>query len=570
MAGASSLPLAFGVPSTAQSFAQSVPVGEARATRASRAAADELGDFVQLRSVPSAAPPPRAPPKCWSSSGRYDGTDLELMLHEDLIDFWHAFRPTRAEADARAELVSRVKRVVRSSLGDGAEIVVFGSFASGLYLPESDVDLMCTGAGLKHASKPRRVQALQKLGRALRSVSWPVRELEVVDRARVPIVKFVDGATGVAVDIGIETADGSAAHQLSFSASREWPAYGVLVLALKRYLNMRGLHDTFTGGVGSFLLQLLVICSLQHPPAARERADERTRGNLGRALLHFFELFGLRYNYELAAITVAGGGRFLPKRKKGWDNPERPALLAVENPFDADHDVGANSFNIASVRRAFSHGYFSLLAAAEEAREAREGRWEPPDGDADGAGGGRLRVLGAVLDVEAEMSQRFVQHRLDAGGEPSEVGGTVLKARVAAAVGQQEQQPEEEREEREEGEEGEEGEEESEEADGGETDDDDDEALHAAEEEALGEGSRKRRRGGAASASDSAGDRISAGIRKKEQLREKRKRRKLARLLQQQEDGAKPAAKAPKAKRSGKPLAKARRRFRNQLYDTPY
>ena len=35
----------------------------------------------------------------------------------------------------------------------------------------------------------------------------------------------------------------------------------VLVLVLKRFLHDRGLHDTFSGGVGSFLLQLMVISS---------------------------------------------------------------------------------------------------------------------------------------------------------------------------------------------------------------------------------------------------------------------------------------------------------------------
>ena len=50
--------------------------------------------------------------------------------------------------------------------------------------------------------------------------------------------------------------------------------------------------------------------------------------------LHFFEMYGLRLNYEEAGVSVRDGGKFFNKRHKGrmWLNRERPNLLAIENP----------------------------------------------------------------------------------------------------------------------------------------------------------------------------------------------------------------------------------------------
>ena len=211
----------------------------------------------------------------WCASRRYAGDWSTLALHEDLVDFWHAFRPTRAERAARKAVVDRLESAV-GEVWEGATVRVFGSFSTGLYLPESDIDLVCIGTGLEGAPKNVRGRALHALAAAIRRAGWPVHSLEVVDKAKVPIVKLVDGSSGVAVDVCIEERTGIASSGLAKKASGQFPAYRVLVLVLKRFLNDRGLHDTFTGGIGSYLLQLMVISSLQVDAAARRDAPWRS------------------------------------------------------------------------------------------------------------------------------------------------------------------------------------------------------------------------------------------------------------------------------------------------------
>lgn len=279
-----------------------------------RSSVAELGEFVSLSDATASDAPASflndpwdetpPPPSSCSSTRRYHGPSPMLHLHEDLLDFYEAYRPTPPEAEARSALVTRLSSLV-ASIWPQASIKVFGSYSTGLYLPQSDIDLVCVGTGTEQASKQERVNALHAFANALRHASWTSSSLEVIERAKVPIVKFVDGPSGVAVDVCIETRDGLVSSSLTKKAARQFPAYKVLVLVLKRFLHERGLHDTFSGGVGSFLLQLMVICSMQHPPSLQSWE----RGNLGCCLLHFLELFGLRFNYERVGIALDNGGR---------------------------------------------------------------------------------------------------------------------------------------------------------------------------------------------------------------------------------------------------------------------
>ena len=267
----------------------------------------------------------------WSASRRYSGNTGLLLLHEELLDFMHAFKPTVEEQSSRRRLVKRVQAAVRTVWSD-ASVRPFGSFDTGLYLPESDIDLVCLGTpaeAWRHNSskeaKQQKGKLLHKLARALREADWPVEDLEVVDKAKVPIVKFVDGTTGVAVDICLEERSGLESSALARKASAQFPAYRVLVLFLKRFLNTRGLHDTFSGGVGSYLLGLMTVSSLQHPPRGSSTHDRAIEGNLGSVLLHFSSSSAcdsiMRSAGSLCA-TAAGSSQ----RNRGEAGSARPRL----------------------------------------------------------------------------------------------------------------------------------------------------------------------------------------------------------------------------------------------------
>lgn len=63
----------------------------------------------------------------------------------ELVALYAYLTPTAAEHAARQRTVQRTTEVVQS-IWPQATVAVFGSFATGLYLPTSDIDLVVLGS----------------------------------------------------------------------------------------------------------------------------------------------------------------------------------------------------------------------------------------------------------------------------------------------------------------------------------------------------------------------------------------------------------------------------------------
>lgn len=376
----------------------------------------------------------------WAPRHAYAGSDAFLGLHEEVLDFWDAFSATASEHAERRESIELLGAAL-AMRWPGAEVVAFGSFASGLYLPTSDVDVAVRGiaaldgAGRLSTSETKRVKE-----RVLREVAQLIRdadlaredadagfELEVIASARVPIIRFVDETHLLSIDLTLDSESGEESTELMRSYARTLPAFRYLVLVLKLWLQRRGLHETYNGGVGSFLLQLMVAASLQLNPLGASRSTRAVGGgaaappssehSLGSALLDFFELYGLKLNYRTAGVSLRHGCGFFAKASRpGWLDRERPHMLALESPLDRDVDVGKGAYNIGAVRRAFSQSYFMLRRAMDDS-----GRAASRAGGARAGGRVPLALLGVIYDdgVRAAMAERF-ERKFEADGTPKE------------------------------------------------------------------------------------------------------------------------------------------------------
>ena len=135
----------------------------------------------------------------------------------------------------------------------------------------------------------------------------------------------------------------------------------------------RGLNEPYTGGVGSFMLQMMIVSFLQHRERhAYNNHRNRTANtmNLGSMLLEFFELYGMDFNYLTTGISVRSDGFYFPKGAKGkreiFHQPSRPFSLALENPFDLVADVGRASFRMQLIAKSFEVAMRVLLSHTAE------------------------------------------------------------------------------------------------------------------------------------------------------------------------------------------------------------
>ena len=124
-----------------------------------------------------------------------------VRLHVEIVDFCRFLEPTAEEAAARAAAVERVRAVVMG-IWPEAEFEVHGSFATGMYLPSSDIDAVILDSGCKSPAT-----CLKALATCL-SRKGMATKIQLIAKARVPIVKFEERPSGFQFDISFDVANG--------------------------------------------------------------------------------------------------------------------------------------------------------------------------------------------------------------------------------------------------------------------------------------------------------------------------------------------------------------------------
>jgi len=355
----------------------------------------------------------------WQQNLRNNRRPAPLVsLHNEIVEFAKLMEPRQEEIRQREELVRKVRELAEQTFGKGRDrctVKVFGSQATGLFLPTSDIDLVllipevaadtCTHHGTstststggggdgddndkqeaesQQAKETREMEEwdaktasssrspLVVLGEALRK-HWidDLSYLEIIENTRIPIVKFTHAPTNLSVDICLNQETGTKAAELVRRFGDAMPPLRPLTFVLKYFMAARGLNEPYTGGVGSFLLQMMIVSFLQHREREEFHAGSDSILNLGALLLEFFELYGIDFNYVTTGISIRNDGSYFPKgaknRREHFWQPTRPFSLALENPFETDMDVGKSSFRIQLVQRSFEVAFRVLMSHVSE------------------------------------------------------------------------------------------------------------------------------------------------------------------------------------------------------------
>jgi non-canonical poly(A) RNA polymerase PAPD5/7 len=312
-----------------------------------------------------------------------DSISPTTRLHNEILQFCDYVQLTEEEKANRAASISDL-RALTEGLWPNTELHVFGSELTGLLLPTSDIDIALLNC------RRGELQVLRALAAGIREAGM-CSQIEVVANAKVPIVKMEHKHTRISVDISVNTDSGLKTGQIMLQYIKDAPALKPLALVLKMFLVsvtrervsllmsdcalqiQRKLNESYLGGIGSFMLVLMIMFSIQSKihHAGMKGLKSRSK-NLGFLLMDFFDLFGRRLNPWKCGISTRRGGSIFDKRKyREFCMSQKPGiqqmLLAVENPFQSELDVGRNTRELSNIRQVFNHAYHSLrLAMSKE------------------------------------------------------------------------------------------------------------------------------------------------------------------------------------------------------------
>jgi non-canonical poly(A) RNA polymerase PAPD5/7 len=329
-----------------------------------------------------------------------------VALHNEILQFVQLMEPLQKERETRERLIQEIQAVVLDEFGKSAKLQVLGSQATGLFLPTSDIDLTLlyeddtninSDANYQHGSdyKPLHKKPIHRFS-DLMAKTWKNRlsYLETIEATRVPICKIRFADSDIAVDVSFNQPVGVTAAALMTEYLNSMPPLRPLTIVLKYFLAARDLNEPYSGGVGSYLLQLLIVSFLQHRERMAYHDNARVDYNLGSLLLDFLELYGLDFNYLIAGLSVRFDGFYY---RKG--NTSRYNCICVENPLDIAHDVGSSSYRFTMVQRSFAIAYRTLLTIITPGPRPTN----IPNNS----------ILGSILPTSPYMTSRLVIKRRD-------------------------------------------------------------------------------------------------------------------------------------------------------------
>ncbi|KAJ1450584.1 hypothetical protein M885DRAFT_44946 [Pelagophyceae sp. CCMP2097] len=304
----------------------------------------------------------------------------------------------RASVDAYGSCVTRLSLAGASDL----DLVI--------RLPRVQVDAPATTPGDLEGRNAVKESWPQELARRLRSEPWAEpASVRPITTSRVPVVKLVTVPLGEArrvvhLDVSFEGPwhRGLEANGMVLNFLDESPAARPLLLVLKQHAADRGLCASYTGGLSSYVLTILLARFLDEQPSKDV--------DMGALLLGFLDFYAHRFDARTTGVSLRRGCYFargaapwLPgDAATGHDSCQFDPLY-VEDPLCPENNVGRNCFRIGKIQRAWSDAHSALKAKLASPPPLRQNPSQ------------RVSLLTAIIDAkeceDAENGASLLQGR---------------------------------------------------------------------------------------------------------------------------------------------------------------
>ena len=279
--------------------------------------------------------------KCHSLKGM-------LKLHYEILDFYKFIQLTDTEIKLRNKTFNEIKDVIELNFPN-YKCSLYGSFITGLSLPNSDIDILITRKD-EEKEKINLQKNLLDIYTILKQKNI-FTDLEMIN-AKVPIITGLYISTKIHVDISLFKKNGVDAAEIINKIITIYPEIRPLMLLIKYVIRQRNLNQIYTGGISSFIIFTLLYYYIAD---SRKIIESEINNNgekerlltLGHLLVGFFNFYAFEFRYEKFGISISNGCH-LYKRED-----EAKYILSVKNFEDESQDMGVNCFNYSKILDVF-------------------------------------------------------------------------------------------------------------------------------------------------------------------------------------------------------------------------
>jgi DNA polymerase sigma len=229
-------------------------------------------------------------------------------------------------------------------LDPSSVVTVFGSYATGLALVSSDIDI--------HVKTNDCLGFLYKLQDRLLASDF-VFDVKVIN-AKTPICRF-QTTNNILFDVSANPMLNVQGHiDLMNSYLSLYPHMKNICLWIKVLLKQYQMSEVHKGGLSSNTVQYMVISHLQNYESNFGTKWEETA--LGVLLMDFLYLYGHVFDFETVSLRI----------ESGYELYDRTSSMCVWDALSKDHNVAAGSYNVHDVKELFRASYDYLKDKLKE------------------------------------------------------------------------------------------------------------------------------------------------------------------------------------------------------------
>ena len=246
---------------------------------------------------------------------------------------------------------------VKDCLGKNYEIRIYGSRATGLCLPWSDIDfVIVVPNNIKGLKRP-----LDILNSYLEQRPHFIEEKKYISTTQVPIIKIKTTKEyfNLALDISVELPSHHGQQCVGYIIEKayEFQPLSAMTLALKTIFHKAQLNDPYTGGLSSYGIILLIVYFLNMKKKQGIEISYNTIGQL------FFELLVFYQNKENINKPIIINENFVISPL--FQLIEQESSLIIVDPLNATNNVAKNVRQLNKILYAFAISVRSLFESCE-------------------------------------------------------------------------------------------------------------------------------------------------------------------------------------------------------------
>ncbi len=296
--------------------------------------------------------------KKFSLSGNEDGSAfsrdyITKQLQIDLIDFKDYVHNNVDQTKPIFEkLTLLVNKYVTESLGNDYNIKVYGSRATKLCLPLSDIDIVVSCSNFTSYSPLFTLyQYIQKQQNFYMKINY-------IGATQVPLIKIVTVAeyNNLSLDISLEDPKHYGVECVNYIKSMisKYEVLTPMTLAVKNILLKATLNDPYKGGLSSYGVILLILNFLN---LEKNKGNDISIKNLGNLFYDFLYYYGTTFEPSNGIIDINNTDDMTIYSKYQFQimNGE----LVIVDPLNISNNVGKNTRQFKNIKLAFTIGYIT-------------------------------------------------------------------------------------------------------------------------------------------------------------------------------------------------------------------